>query len=501
MSKILDYWLKNKKNKEALTSLEKSYTWEQLEEMSNNLAANYIKLWIKPGDRFASLMPNCPELFIHYIACFKINIISVLLNIRYKKRELYQAVNVSNANFLLIDYNLDENLKNYILSINKKMNVVRYNHPNKDINIIEYWDLLKWDNNMSINQKYDDKSPCWIYFTSWSTWNPKWVTHSNESLYSILLSMNTWLNISPDDIILPVTHFSTYLTTLAGLFNWSKVLVAQNHSRNEIISLMTKYKPTIFGMLPAWLFDLINAGWISIDDFKSVRACLTWWDKLSKKLNDEFKSKTWLELLEWYWMTEVWISHNNPVEWLNKFWSIWKVLPGYECSIRDEYNKEVIAGEVWELWIKSSSNMIWYWNNKNATNEAIKDWWFKTWDLMMVDSDWYYWFKWRKKNILINKGSNVYPDEIEEALLTFPNIENASVVSYKDNIYWDIIVAFVKFNSETDTIKTEYIKNYLRENIAEFKVPKEIIILDSMPITSAWKIDKIKLLNDFLEKK
>ena len=142
-------------------------------------------------------------------------------------------------------------------------------------------------------------------------------------------------------------------------------------------------------------------------------------------------------------MTEIGIAAINPPSGENRIGSIGKLCPGFEMSLRDDAGAEVPVGTPGRLWIRSPTNTIGYWQNPEATAETIVDGWLDTGDVMRVDADGYLWFCGRKKQIIVHDGSNICPQEVEEALQEHPAIEAAGVIGIHDLVHGENVRAYV----------------------------------------------------------
>lgn len=489
LSKLLNEGYKKDPDGVALASVDEEYSWSQLELLTNNLASNYLSLGLQPGDRVASFMPNSPELFIHYIACFKAGLVSVPLNYRYARNEIKQALEVADIHYIVLDCGVSVEIKE-LLAGAEDVQII-WNKP-QNADSASLVDLLEPPKSQVPLPDIDEDSPCGIYFTSGTTGNPKGITHTRKSLGYVLKSMIVGFDIVADDTVLPATHFSTYLSTLASLSQGAKVLVASLLEDSKIIPLLRKYRATIFGMLPAGLSNLLNSPLLQQSDFQNLRLCLTGGDKVPTRLTDEFRRLIGLELLEGYGLSECGISHNNPIYGVNVIGSVGTVMPGFECSIRKD-GVELDPGEVGELWIKSQSNMVGYWRNKGASDEILVDGWMRTGDLMRVDEDGYYWFMGREKQLIVSGGSNICPQEVEEVLMQHPSIDMAGVIGVADPVYGQLVHVYVTMRLGEEKITKEDVIEYCRKNLAKHKLPNKVIILDTMPITAAGKVDRVVL--------
>ena len=142
-------------------------------------------------------------------------------------------------------------------------------------------------------------------------------------------------------------------------------------------------------------------------------------------------------------MTEIGLATLNPPSGLIKLGSVGRAIPGFTLSIRDEAGSEVTAGDEGRLWIKSRSHMVGYWKNPAATKATIQDGWLDSGDLMKADADGYLWFCGRKKQIIVHDGSNICPQEVEEALLEHVALESAGVVGAHALVHGENVRAYV----------------------------------------------------------
>jgi acyl-CoA synthetase (AMP-forming)/AMP-acid ligase II len=161
-------------------------------------------------------------------------------------------------------------------------------------------------------------------------------------------------------------------------------------------------------------------------------------------------------------------------------------------SLRDDANTEVPIGTEGRLWIRSAANMIGYWNNPQATAETVVDGWIDTGDVMRVDDSGYLWFRGRKKQIIVHDGSNICPQEVEEAVAEFPAIEMAGVIGVHDLIHGENVRAYVTLRDGVDRPTSAEVIQFARERVG-YKAPDEIVILDEMPLNATGKVDRAAL--------
>ena len=166
--------------------------------------------------------------------------------------------------------------------------------------------------------------------------------------------------------------------------------------------------------------------------------------------------------------------------------------PGYTASVRDDTGAELPPDQEGRLWIKSPSNTIGYWGNDEATRATIRDGWLDTGDVMKIDTDGYLWFRGRKKQIIVHDGSNICPQEVEEALLEHPTVESAGVVGIHDLVHGENVRAYVTFKEEAAPPTSQDLVRFARERIG-YKAPDEIVVLTKMPLNPTGKVDRATL--------
>jgi len=256
----------------------------------------------------------------------------------------------------------------------------------------------------------------------------------------------------------------------------------------------------VFGV-PAMLGAVAHLKNAAPEDFKSIYAIITGGDALPSTLREGFKARFGVPLLEGYGLTET-----SPVVALNvpqsqRAGSVGKLVPGAEARITDDNGAEVPIGSEGEVWLKGPMIMSGYYNLPDETAKALTpDGYFKTGDLGKLDSDGFLYITGRKKDLIIVGGEKAVPREIEEALLLHPAVSEAAVVGKKDPSRGEVVVAFVTLKPG-QTATTDEIRNFSRDqNLATFKVPREVFIIEELPRSPTGKVLK-RVLSDQINPK
>jgi long-chain acyl-CoA synthetase len=178
----------------------------------------------------------------------------------------------------------------------------------------------------------------------------------------------------------------------------------------------------------------------------------------------------------------------NPVG-REKPGSVGVPIPGAEVRVVDDSGGVVAVGEVGEICCRSPAVMQGYWRSPDATAETIRDGWLHTGDVGYLDEDGYLFIVDRKKDVIIRGGFNVYPRDVEDALLEHPAVVGAGVVGRPDERHGEEVVAFVALRAP-GLVSAEELVEWGRERIGGYKYPREVQFLDAMPLTAVGKLDR-----------
>jgi long-chain acyl-CoA synthetase len=438
-------------------------------------------------------MPNRTALIVHYIACMKSGLIGVPLNYRYMSPEIDHALEVSGASVLLTHAERAKDIANSKLGSKLPLGTITYGSKGGASPSFE--ELVTTDIEGVELPEPEPNSPAFIFFTSGSTGPAKGVTHSYESLRWMFGSCAEGFEMNGDDTLLPgssISHIGGFIFSFMALSRGARVLVARRFDPDEIIPLLRENRPTVLCMIPAALFRIIRDHGATPEDFSSLRLCRSGSDSVPLELEREFMDLTGHPLDEGYGSSEVGLATLNPPSGVIKMGSIGSPLPGFVLSIRDDQGKELQVGNDGNLWVKSKSRMLGYWGNDEATQAVIKDGWFDMGDILKADEDGYLWFKGRKKQIIVHDGSNICPQEVEEALLEHEAVELAGVVGIHDVMHGENVRAFITVKEGARQPKVMELIKFARERVG-YKAPEDIVILQEMPLNPTGKIDRLKL--------
>ena len=225
--------------------------------------------------------------------------------------------------------------------------------------------------------------------------------------------------------------------------------------------------------------------------FNNIRAFISGAAALQPKTLDAMSKKfKRAKLLEGYGLSE-----SSPVVCVNtikkqKVGSVGCAMHGHEVKIVDSDMNELPRGEIGDIIVKGDNIMLGYFNRPEATQEAIVNGWLLTGDMGYMDEEGFLFIVDRKKDLIISKGINIYPRGIEEVIDTFPGVKASAVIGIFDEKSGEIPVAYVELEEECEVLDEKGLKSYLRERLANYKLPKKLHIIEELPKNATGKILK-----------
>ncbi|MEM1361365.1 MAG: class I adenylate-forming enzyme family protein [Pseudomonadota bacterium] len=490
LNDLLSKAVSGKPQEWALTSGDHSWTWRDFQRDVDHLAAQLIAMGLTPGQRVASLLPNCGELLIFYLACFKAGLVATPLNYRYTPANIDYALGFSDVQLLffhaerqadIADSQLAGGLPKGLISLNGALQGVR-----------SFESLLKTEAPEVVFPQIDVEATALIFFTSGSTGKPKGVMHSIASFGSIAASFSQALKLTESDIVFPggsISHVGSLSTAFAALSAQAPIVLDRGFDADAVLPVLRQHRPTVIVALPAALIAFLHDHKATREDFSSVRLLISGGDKFPLDIAQQFAEFSGTDITESYGLTEATDSMLGPVDAPAKPGSVGHVCPGFSASIRDDQGREVREGN---LWLAGRPVCQGYWNNPEENAKCFVDGWFDTGDVMAVDDDGYFWFKGRTKQIIVHDGSNIAPQEVEEAVMCHPAVDLAGAVGVRNEMHGENVWVFVTLKSGARRPQMQQIIEVARKQIG-YKAPEMVRFLDEMPLNVTGKIDRMTL--------
>ena len=478
---------------------DKKYSYTEVDNTTNSFARYLERLGIKKGDKVAILMQNSPEYIISIFSILKAGAVVIPINHMLIDSEIAYIVNDSEAKVLITSEKFADMIGHFKENCKGLTSINTWgDNTFKAKNIFK--ELVSYSDSEYICQAEFDDLAFFIY-TSGTTGFPKGAMISHGNLITNMDSIDKCIAIKPDEkflVFLPLFHSYTLTTSVLYPVSVSTSIVLLE----SVAELRTKRfrnilifkRPRIMLGVPQIFQALVKAKfpkWF-IKFVYPIKLHISGGAPISEETLNAFKAKYGVPVLEGYGLSEAspLVSFNTFKN--NKVSTVGKLLPGLQGKIIDENEKEVPLGEVGELIIKGGNVMKGYWKMPKATDDAIKNGWLFTGDFAKIDSEDYVTIVDRKKDLIISKGMNIYPREIEDLMLENPQIEAAAVIGIPNANKDEVVVAYAQL-VEGATITEKEIKDYIRTRVASFKNPRYVNVLDALPLTATGKVLKREL--------
>ncbi len=334
-----------------------------------------------------------------------------------------------------------------------------------------------------------------IIYTSGTTGRPKGAMLSHGNLLHNIESCRIVLRTVEADrfaVLLPMFH--SYMLTvgilLPLLVGGSLVLVKSLHPAGNVLQEIFQRQATILPAIPQFYRSMVHS---AVEAPLPLRLCISGAAPLPAQVLREFEAKFHIPLIEGYGLSEASpVVTKNPLDRTRKPGSIGLPIPNVEVSIQDEAGRLLDVNESGELCVRGGNVMLGYWNQPEETAKAIRNGWLLTGDIGYRDSDGYYFITDRKKDMLLVNGLNVYPREIEEILYQFPGVKEAAVIGKPDSRKGEQPVAFVAANDGA-VLEEKALQQFVRRKLADYKVPRKVVVLPALPRNATGKILKTSL--------
>jgi long-chain acyl-CoA synthetase len=474
----------------ALIYHDKHISYKKLYAMASALSAKMIQQHaIKPRDRALICFDNSPEFYIAYFALWQAGVIVAPVNTFLKEKELAHIINDAQPSIIVTSSDRIE--------LFQKTEVVL--PP-----IFTEHDMEDVDESINIDDTIVDLEPeelAALLYTSGTTGLPKGVMLSSKNIMTNVLQIASLLGKSAEERIfgvLPLFHsFAQNTCVWASIFYGITIILVAKIERRYILEAL-QHKPTVFLGVPA-LYGLICL--MKTAPLESVRIFVCGGDALPDKIRAAFGLIYRRKLVNGYGLTETSpvVSANLDDELVSAS-NVGRPLVGIRCTVRDEHNIDLPRGSIGVLWVKGDNVMLGYYRSPEATSQVLKDGWLNTGDLAYIDTHERIIITGREKDLIINKGFNIYPQEVENVILLYPNVIRVAVVAKIDEEGGEAPIAFVQLRSLEKGIEQK-LRTLCSQHLASYKVPRQFFCdTKELPATATGKIDKKILRAQLIEK-
>ncbi len=471
---------------EALVDIPRNQrlTYGELNDDVNRLA-HFLsdRLGITKGDRIAVLAYNRADYITLFFAASRLGAILVPLNFRLAVGEFYYFFEDASPRAFFFDRDHLE----IVEELKPRLKVDHYVCLDPDDrlgpSLASVWGALPIDPLPEVDLKADD--PQLIIYTSGTTGLPKGVILT----YGVITwnSINSHLGWGLRRGERTILHSALFYTagwnvfTLPLFHGLGTHVLIHRFEADLILDLIEREQITVFFAVPTMYQMLIESPRFSETDFSSIRFLVSGGAPLTEKIFQTFKKEKGLHLREGYGLTE---AGPNLFMANGKLKTVGQPMPHVDLKLIGAEGNEVPPGEEGELLIRGDMLCAGYWNKPEATAEALVNGWFHTGDLAQKDADGHYRIVGRKKDMFISGGINIYPAEIERIIETDPRVAAVAVIGVPDEKWGEIGKACLVLHPG-ERLTLEELQMFLSDKMAKYKIPKYLVILESLPRTVA----------------
>lgn len=497
-------------DKTALVSGAVRLSYGQLMGRVNQMAHGLKAVGIEKGDMILMACPNSAEFPVIYFAVLKIGAVLVPVNILSKKSELVYFLTDTRAKaFICFEGSAKLHLGREGWDAFKE--VGRCEHfvmipgpagadgPYKDAMTLD--DIMQGQSDTCEMETTASDDTAVILYTSGTTGNPKGAEITHQNLVTTAMSFRDSQRVTSEDrhlVALPLFHcYSQQVQMNCGFLAGSTVVLIERFDPDLVLRMFEQEDITLFAAVPTMYWALLNnteAAQYDIEKIsRTLRLGMSGGGPMPVELLHAFEEKFGITILEAYGLTETAAAGTlNKLGQQRKIGSIGTPHWGIRMRVVDEAMQDVAQGQPGELVIQGHCTMKGYFNQPEATAQAYRGGWLHTGDVAVQDEDGYFYIVDRLKDMIIRGGYNVYPREIEEKLIEHPGISLIAVIGVPHEQYGEEVKAYVVLNDGATT-NPEDIIAWSKKQVANYKYPRMVEIVDSLPMSATGKILKKEL--------
>lgn len=452
-------------------------TFGELDARSNRMAHLLERRGLRQGDRLALYLANRVEFLDLFVACAKLGVIVVPINILYREREIAHIVADAEPAAVIVGGNESAAL---------------FPAP------VAVWDVevlarhAAEESPAPVRRVIDGDDAAAIVYTSGTTGRSKGAVLSHNNFLANGVNLAACWRITSEDrylAVLPLFHVHGLGNgVISWLITGCRMRLAERFDVTRVAEWFDAFRPTLFFGVPTVYVRLLElAPEVAARIGSQMRLFVCGSAPLSAATLESFRARFGHTILERYGMSETLMNIGNPYEGERRPGSVGLPFPGVSTRIIAPDGGTVGVDEVGELLVRGPNVIRHYWRRPDADADAFVDGWFRTGDLAMRSADGYYTLCGRRSDLIISGGFNIYPREIEEVLLECPGIREAVVVGVPDERRGELPVAYVVAD---DDAAVAAVGETCRRQLASFKVPRGYVRVAALPRTALGKVQR-----------
>ena len=457
----------------------RTLTFGEIDARANRMANELAARGLTRGDRLCLHLANRVDFIDVFLACARLGVVLVPINILYRERELRHIATDAEPRAIVVESNAD----------------AAYPEGATLWNVAELSASAASRDAGRPEIALNGRDPALIVYTSGTTGTAKGAVLSHDNLAANGNTLVSAWRITDADrylAMLPLFHVHGLAN---GLHSWlisgCRMRLLERFDHRATPRVMMEFKPTLVFGVPTVYVRLLDPAVVSDDAARAIGAAARLFVSGSAPLpahvHEAFRARFGHTILERYGMSEALMITSNPLDGERRPGSVGPPLPGVSVRIVAEDGESLGDDEVGEVEMRSPHLFAEYWRRPNATAAAFHDGWFRTGDVGVRSTDGYYTLRGRRGDLIISGGFNIYPREIEDVLLENSGVREAAVVGAPDALRGEVPVAYIVSDEEPDVPALEAV---CRAQLASFKVPRAFVRIDALPRTALGKVQK-----------
>jgi len=504
----------------AYECMGKTLTFQELDRLSAQFA-NYLtqELKLSKGSRVAIQMPNVLQYPVAMFGALRAGMVVVNTNPLYTPSEMKHQFNDSGADVIVIVANFAFNLEKIRSAIQAKHVIVTelgdllgglkgsivnlvVKHVKKMVPSYHLPGAVSFKKALSLGANHSFKKvastldePAFLQYTGGTTGVSKGAELTHGNIVANMQQISAWMKpklVESQEIVitaLPLYHiFALTVNCLAMLkIGAHNVLITNPRDMKAFIGELAKKRFTLITGVNTLFNGLLNQEAFGKLDFSGLKVAVGGGMAVQKATAEKWKEVTGIALAEGYGLTETSpVAICNPIDGTERIGTIGMPLPNTEVMIADDAGNPVPLGERGEIFIKGPQVMKGYWNRPEETALVMQGDWFKSGDIGVMDADGFTKIVDRKKEMILVSGFNVYPNEVEDAIASYPGVLEVGVIGMPDPKSTEKVVAYVV--KKDQSLSEEKVIEHCKEFLTNYKVPKEVYFTEELPKSNVGKI-------------